>query len=187
MPFFEELFKEYMQGHRYYHNSNHIFDCLDILYDTRAFALNPNAVEFAIWYHDFVYDPKSKTNEEDSAKKAEEVCNNASLPKEFTQRVIDLVLATKHKSAPRNLDEQLITDIDLTILGSAEEKFRKYEEGIRKEYSHLSDIEFAKERFSVIDSFLKRPNIYSFDLFRRKYQDQARTNLNKSLVNLLWL
>ena len=53
----------YSEPHRYYHTLAHLEN---MFAESARFAPLPPAVEWAIWFHDFVYDPRSATNEEDS-------------------------------------------------------------------------------------------------------------------------
>ena len=50
------------------------------------------------------------------------------------ERVQELILATKHKSAPATHDAALLVDVDLAILGAPVERFDEYERQVRKEY-----------------------------------------------------
>lgn len=89
--------------------------------------MSADAVEFAFWYHDVVYDTKTKDSEERNAVFAIEVVKNASLPDDFGQLVASLIMATKHSAALIDFDVRLLIDIDLSILGQSEDKFDEYE------------------------------------------------------------
>jgi predicted metal-dependent HD superfamily phosphohydrolase len=56
-----------------YHKRLHVIDCLNQLYEIKHLLQDPDAVECALLFHDIVYDPTSKTNEEDSATLAEKM------------------------------------------------------------------------------------------------------------------
>ena len=56
-----------------YHNLDHIADCLNQFYSSQHLAEDPTAVEFALWFHDIVYDPKAPDNEEKSAEDGSEL------------------------------------------------------------------------------------------------------------------
>lgn len=77
----------------------------------------PDVVECALIFHDIVYDPETpKTNEENSAQLAEKLLTQWGLPKNFIQKVKQLILATKHIDAPKDNDTQYVMDIDKSIL-----------------------------------------------------------------------
>ncbi|MEI8008974.1 MAG: hypothetical protein WCI00_06405 [bacterium] len=51
----------------------HAIDCSNELYQIKHLLNDPDAVECALLFHDAIYDPTSKTNEEDSAALAEKM------------------------------------------------------------------------------------------------------------------
>jgi len=125
---------------RAYHNLTHVADCLDVLEATAGTAADPTAVELAIWLHDAIYDPRRSDNEARSAALARVLLHSLDLPPDQLNRICTLVLATRHAGdAPTHtdeahtLDEQLIRDIDLAILGAPPETYWAYAESIRRE------------------------------------------------------
>ena len=93
-------------------------------------------------------------------------------------------MATRHHGLPEGADARLLVDIDLAILGRPRGEFDEYEANIRKEYLFVSWPEYRPARSAVLRSFMDRPAIYSTDYFRRKYENRARANLERSLDNL---
>ena len=93
---YNDLVSRYSEPHRAYHTLGHIGHCLDEFEQVRHLATNPDAVELALWYHDAIYDTKTKDSEERSAALAVEEARNASLPDSFGQSVANLIMATKH-------------------------------------------------------------------------------------------
>jgi predicted metal-dependent HD superfamily phosphohydrolase len=55
------------------------------------------------------------------------------------QRIVKLVLASRHDAPPHGRDAALLVDIDLAILGSPPERFERYERGVRLEYGHVPE------------------------------------------------
>lgn len=181
---FYELTQEYNRSDRFYHDLAHIKNCLREFDLARNLAKEPEALELAIWYHDIIYDTHSKTNEEDSADLLYFLCSNAGLNKNFTNKSNRLILATKHDVISTDIDEKLIVDIDLSILGKSPAEFDVYEQNIRKEYSWAKDSDFNQGRAGILKIFLKRPSIYLTDFFRNKYEKQAIINLENSIKKL---
>ena len=178
------LVAHYSEPHRAYHNLAHIVDCLEQFEPVRPRAHDAAAVEMAIWYHDVIYDPRAKDNEERSADLAVQVAGEAGLPAPFQESVKALILATKKHDASLDRDAGLIVDVDLSILGRDPARFDEYERQIRREYNWVSDDAFAAGRAAVLESFLARPAIYGTEFFKTRYERQARENLNRSLEKL---
>jgi predicted metal-dependent HD superfamily phosphohydrolase len=146
-------------------------------------ASEPDAVELAIWFHDVVYDPKSKLNEEKSSKFWSVYAAGYGVPEAMVQKVAKLILATKHEAvAPVSPDAALLVDIDLAILGQPADVFERYEAQVREEYNWVPDREFAEGRSAVMKMFLDREFIYFTPDLRHRYEVQARTNLAKSIA-----
>lgn len=175
----------YGEPHRRYHNLEHIRHCLDEFMEAHTLAEDPDAVELAIWFHDFVYDPCRDDNEKESAAHALHFCVAAGLEK-LAQIVPQLILTTQHtkESARLTPDAQLLVDIDLSILGRPEHEFWEYEYKIRLEYYQVEERWFQKGRIAVLEGFLNQPSIYHTPYFREKYEKQAKQNLAHSLQRL---
>lgn len=181
---FQDLIQRYQESHRAYHALNHILASLKEFDAVSNFAQNPKAVELAIWYHDAIYDTKAKDNEEKSADLAANTLRQINLPENLIQEIRQLILATKHAAVPEDPDAQLLTDIDLAIFGQAPEKFDEYERQIREEYTWVPEEVFRVKRAEILRAFLDRPAIYFTSHFRKKYEDQAKQNLARSLAKL---
>ena len=148
-------------------------------------ARRPAEVELALWFHDAVYDPQRKDNEERSADWARASVLAAGCSAEIAGRVAALVLATKSHAAPAgDADAALLLDVDLAILGAAPGRFDEYERQIRAEYAHVPEAEFRARRKQVLQGFVERQRIYATDAFHDALEARARTNLATSLADL---
>ena len=181
---YNELVSLYGKSERFYHNFVHIVHSLREFDNVRHLIENPEQVETALWYHDAVYDTRAKDNEERSAELARRKLKEAGLRKEFIENVTFLILSTKHQAMPKKTYEQYVVDIDLSILGKSEKEFNEYERDIRDEYAWVSDEQFIQGRSALLQKFLDRNSVYLTDLFRQKYEQQARMNLETSLAKL---
>ncbi len=181
---YEELLRRYAEPVRAYHNGHHIAECLEEFADVRELASQPLSVEFAIWYHDAVYDPRAADNEERSADLARDFLAALGLPQEDAEVVVRLVMATKHHDGSLHPDAPLLVDIDLSILGREEARFWEYERQIRQEYQWVPEAVFTIKRAEILERFLARPFLYGTEYFRAKYEAQARKNLAASVARL---
>ncbi|HJZ98416.1 MAG TPA: hypothetical protein VKE70_18025 [Candidatus Solibacter sp.] len=182
---YEDLGARYSEAGRTYHTLAHIEACLGELAGVPGASLDRDALEFALWFHDAVYDTHAHDNEERSAALAAQVAGAAKLAAPFCEKVTGLIMATKHAVPPAELHAHVMVDVDLAILGKAPEEFDKYERQIRREYDWVPADVFAEARAKILASFLARPAIYSTPFFREKYEAQARGNLTTSIAQLV--
>ena len=190
----EQLFHEldhcYSEEHRCYHNWSHISTCLDEFQSARFLALNPIAVELALWFHDVIYAPGAPDNEELSARAARDAAVSLNLPSETTREVEALVLATRYLTDDHSQNElytqdsALIRDVDLSILGKTPEQFDSYEQAIGAEYNFVPAGERRQRRLHILEGFLELTNIYEHRYFQERYEQQARCNLIRSISQL---
>lgn len=167
----------YSEPGRAYHNLNHIEDCLiqpDVL---SCHAIDPVAVEFAIWFHDLVYDTHVEDSEALSAEAAVEFLSDAR----FSADVVRLILATRHDALAQEGDAALMCDIDLSILGRDPGVYDAYASAIREEYSWVPLPDYVRGRIRVLDTFLLRPAIFAIEDVRERYGLQARENLTREI------
>lgn len=196
-PMIRDLLAAYTEKTRFYHNMDHLLDCFEVL-DTylndkdAPVPINKDLLELSLWFHDIVDERGNPQGVDQSADRAVAFLGSAS--KTVTPAQLDQVrqniMATKH-FAPQigapNLDTQLMTDIDLAILGQSAKAYKTYRQQIRQEYQPLYGVQYAPGRAKVMGKFLKpeRANIYQTDWFRQKYQAKAEKNIQGEITALL--
>lgn len=181
---YTDLKSRYSETHRKYHNVSHIESVLFELASTKHIAQNYEAIELALWFHDAIYNAFSKTNEKDSADLAVSFISDNGGSKELQQAVYSLVMATEHNFLPEINDQKLIVDIDLSILGSEENRYARFEDAIRKEYKYVPWFLFKKKRIELLQNFLSRESIYSTDHYVDSLERQAKRNIESAIDNL---
>jgi predicted metal-dependent HD superfamily phosphohydrolase len=179
-----ELIARYSEPHRKYHTMQHLDECFEKLDEIRSLARYPAEVELALWFHDAIYDVKRHDNEEKSADWARTSASTAGVSAEVCDRVYSLILTTRHKAVPRGTDAEILVDVDLSILGAAPDRFDEYERQVRGEYAWVPEFIFRRERKAILKEFLARPRIFSSTHFRDRYEQQARSNIERSLERL---
>jgi len=176
-----ELVNAYTAPDRHYHDIRHIAHCLSELDGVRHLAHNPQAIEVAIWFHDVVYDGRLKDNEEQSADVAAAALKRLGASDVFIGEVQQLILFTRHDVEPSTSDGKLMADIDLASLALAPDRFDENSRRIRSEYLHVPEDTFIRNRNNMLGVLLKRPRIYYTDVFRDRYEGQARENLERAV------
>lgn len=176
---FARLKAAYAEPQRHYHTLQHLAECLAAFDAAHLQATHPHEVELALWFHDAVYDIKGHDNELRSADWAHDALLDAGVAPASAQRVHDLVMATRHTAVPSDGDQQLLVDIDLSILGAERARFDEYEQQIRKEYAYVPGFLFRRKRREILKGFLDRPAIYSTPDFHAALEARARDNLRR--------
>ncbi|MCF6314223.1 MAG: hypothetical protein L3J39_17375 [Verrucomicrobiales bacterium] len=170
----------YAQEHRYYHNLSHVGKMLGWLEQTGQGTVQ---IELAIWFHDLVYDPSASQNEQESALAFQRIFAPLLAP-EVIEDVSRLIVATDPKMGRSGADdENLLIDIDLSILGAERGDYEQYCAAIRMEYSMVSDVDFKLGREQVLNRFLSQ-RIYVTDFFT-ELEQPARENISWELGKLL--
>ncbi len=189
----------YAEPHRKYHTWEHIQACLKVFDEFKPYALRPHLIEFALFFHDIIYEvdqSKGVDNEAASAEFANKELTTYStsdpmytkggcviLGDDDLDRIMGLIMATKHDKVPKDPDEQLIADIDLvTAFGVDKSEYARQRAAIRQEYQHVPDHTFRDVRGKILMRFLeRRPNIYYWKPIRDKYEELSELNLAHEL------
>jgi predicted metal-dependent HD superfamily phosphohydrolase len=192
---FDELLARHRQPHRRYHTATHVMWVLRHVDDlaTTSTPVDLDAVRAAALYHDAVYDPRSPTNEHDSAVLARRVLADCGWEPARVERVAALIELTAGHVAPRTDDwadtradtgADILLDADLAILGAEPADYRAYVTGVRAEYGHVDDDAWRVGRAAVLRSFLDRPVIYRTAVMQAARERRARANLSAELADL---
>jgi len=173
----------YLELGRFYHNFDHVLACMDeyIDYLGNSSELLNSDIILAILYHDIEYDTHSNLNEELSFV---QLLNhnkefNFGLEQSRLDNIHDLILSTKDHTKNPNV----LTDVDLSILGQDPETYNKYAEAIRLEYCWVPEKEYTYGRIEVLSKILASP-IYCTSYFKDKYQEQAIKNISNEIAGL---
>jgi predicted metal-dependent HD superfamily phosphohydrolase len=178
---FSDLVHRYGEAGRHYHNLRHLAEVLAMV---DGLGCEP-AVRLAAWFHDAIYDSRSKDNEERSAELAETVLGGFRLPAPLIADVRRLILLTKtHSSDADDSDGHVLLDADLAILGADERRYDEYAASIRREYAWVGEEAYREGRGRVLDGFLRRPRLYFTDALFGSHELRARDNLSLELAAL---
>ena len=184
---FNEIADAYSSPGRYYHNLEHLWSLLSLSSTFHEQIQQKHLVDFAIFYHDFYYDPTSHDNETRSAIKSAAVMRDLGLSAIEIQIVSDYILATKSHQIPAALnhpDLLWFLDFDLSILCADPPKYKRYVEMLRKEYAVFPNAVWMAGRRNFIQGTLHKTFIYSTAEFRRNGEETARANLEEELRSL---
>tara|TARA_R110000803_G_scaffold38486_7_gene83293 strand:- start:1068 stop:1655 length:588 start_codon:yes stop_codon:yes gene_type:complete len=185
----ETLKARYGEPQRHYHTWDHI-DALKRHFDGLAGHWHrPEAVLWALYWHDAIYDPARPDNEELSAQLLEAE-GKVLLAEDDLAFAAQIIRATAKHQIPDGLDDvdendlALFLDIDLSILGAPELVFDQYEVDVRAEYAFVPDEAFRAGRLRILKSFAERETIYFTEAGQKRWAEQARANLARSIAQL---
>jgi predicted metal-dependent HD superfamily phosphohydrolase len=187
-----ELVRAYRAPGRHYHGLAHIEAMLGLLEAHAAAIADVDAIEAAIWFHDAIYDPKRKDNEERSAELATARLAGGAAQNGISRiaRIAAMIRATAGHVVPafadarHTLDCALFLDLDLAILGSPPAAFEAYEQAVRREYDWVTEPQWIGGRRAVLAGFLARETIYASAVFRASHEAAARRNLADAIARL---
>jgi predicted metal-dependent HD superfamily phosphohydrolase len=182
---YHQLVRLYSAGGRAYHNLSHIRSLLDLSDTFRDRIRNYQALSFAVWFHDAIYDTRKKDNEERSAKFAVKSLGRFKIPIDTLVLACEMIVATgDHQNKSGSEDIDLFLDLDLSILGSEEDIYRSYAQAIRKEYWWAPAFLYKEGRKKVLVSFLERESIYLTREMVNRLEEQARRNIRREIESL---
>jgi predicted metal-dependent HD superfamily phosphohydrolase len=97
-----------------------------------------------------------------------------------------MILATRdHHALASTLDadEQVMLDVDLSILGAPWEDYEAYARGVRDEYvpAVTTAERFRIGRSDFLMRMLERPSVYLTEEGRRRWESHARANMQREL------
>ncbi len=180
--FWQEIEKNHRDDDRHYHNLDHLRFMYGLFESIREHLDNPNAVLFAIFYHDYVYDASKRDNEKRSAEIAEEKMKKLDVDSDTIHRCTKHILATAKHEESSDPDTNYLLDLDLAILGAETEHYFAYAKSVREEYNMYDELTYLNGRKKVLDDFLSRERIFHTKPFHRLFEERARANILEELT-----
>ncbi len=176
----------YGEGHRSYHDAAHVLavasGCLALCRTMPS--VDRDAVLWAALFHDAIYDPRSSTNEADSAALATEELRSVGIDEEVVKEVVRLILLTAgHEVAAGDRNGAVLVDSDLAVLGGTPEEYARYVDGVRREYSFVPDDAWRIGRSRVLTNLLAVPRLFTADVMKLR-EIAARSNMRAELASL---
>lgn len=182
----DALVRHYSEPHRAYHNLSHIMALLRQAEAERAHINRLEVVEFAIWFHDAIYDTRAHDNEQRSAAWAHHALQVMGIDPHIIVPVEQCILAThRHEvSAPQIADLPLFLDMDMAILGAPNEIYRQYSQLIRAEYGWVPEPRYRSGRAEILKRFIDRPALFFTPMMAARFEARARHNIEWELQEL---
>ena len=181
----ERLAERYAEPHRRYHDLRHLQEVLQTVDELAGAADDLDAVRWAAWFHDAVYDVHRADNEERSADLAVSELTEMGYEPARIDEVARLVrlTATHHPAAGDN-NGAVLCDADLRILASDPWRHAEYVHDVREEYAHVPEQEIRNGRASVLRDLLSADRLYQTERAHGRREERARANLTAELRQL---
>lgn len=182
---FGNLVARHNEPQRHYHGLSHLTALLHLLAKHAPDTPPGSANRLAVWWHDAIYDPTAKDNEERSAVLARNDLTRLGAPADVIDDVVAIILATKnHWAGPSLGEHDLFLDADIAILGAPPAVYDAYTTAVRKEYSWAPDDAFHAGRSAFLTNALTWPRLFRTATFETAYTEQARANMRRELAAL---
>lgn len=149
------LLSMWNESHRHYHNLNHLNDLIEQINENKSKFTEKEYEKLMLTalFHDCVYEPKSSTNEEDSAKFLMECVIDKS-----DSDILDvkqMILDTKYHNSITNLSESF-NKFDMSIVERDFDHLLEWENGISEEFSVFPKDQYKKGRIKFLESLLDK-------------------------------
>ncbi len=176
-----EIESAYTAKGRYYHTLLHIGHLTSLINNHKNHVNNINALLFAAFYHDIVYDTASNNNEKLSAETAKERLAKIGVDNDTVKLCYNTIIATTNHKKTASNDTNIFLDTDLAILGQEQSVYTEYTNLIRLEYAMYTDKDYIDGRLKHLKDLLTRDSIYHTSIFNYKYQDKAIENIKQEI------
>ncbi len=183
----DALLERHREPHRRYHTATHVmWVCRHVEQLALAHPVpDLDAVRVAALFHDAVYDPRSTTNEIDSAALAVARLDELGWSTDRRIEVRRLIeLTAGHVVDPADDAGAVLIDADLAILGASPNEYQHYATAVRAEYTHVDDVAWRTGRARVLQHLLDQEAIFATATMRAARQSSARANLTAELTSL---
>jgi pantetheine-phosphate adenylyltransferase len=137
-----DILKNYDEPHRFYHNFDHIFYMVEL---ALTWGILTNDLLLAIIFHDIIYNPKDKDNEEKSAELAFQLTGNETIK--------NAILDTKNHEHFSSQLASYLCDLDLANIYGDFQTFYDNSYKIFKEYQFVDFSIYKDKRIEVLQKY----------------------------------
>ena len=180
-----DILARHGEPQRRYHGPNHLRALIELITVCAPQILPGAPPRLAIWWHDAIYNPAARDNEERSADLARAHLSRLGASREQIEATASLIVMTKnHWSGPSAGEGDFFLDADIAILGAPPMAYAAYAAGVRDEYAWAPADAYRAGRASFLNAALSRSRLFRTDVFETTYAGQARANMRGELEAL---
>lgn len=175
----QKLVDAYSEEHRKYHTLKHLEHIFIELGKAHPQGID-EATQWAVWYHDIIYQPGKSNNEENSAKVLRKDLEHLGVEQAIIDKSYEMIIATqKHLSDDDST--WIFLDADMAILGTPQETYSSYLCQVREEFKKIPNVLYKRGRKKFLRTTLEKSRIFYSNYFYKQYEVQARENLKYEL------
>lgn len=186
-----ELAQRWMDPQRHFHNLEYLKTTLENVDILSEQARDVDAIRLAVWYHGAIFDVSEAAVERgeaglnvlSSADYAADSLAELGVREAQIEKITDLIRGLHRHQAVDDIDAQVLSDADLSILAADPQEYLEYLRAIRREYAAYDESRFIAARSKVIGSLLNRPQLF-WTHGAAGWEEQARENLRAELERL---
>jgi predicted metal-dependent HD superfamily phosphohydrolase len=183
---FGRLWKLHTETTRFYHTAVHLEEMLHffrVLEERGCMSgvseTERQAILLSIFFHDAIYESRSRSNEENSAQLFQEFCRDIKSPDAVVNTLVDeFILATKTHMTSDNHTVALATflDLDMAVLGKHLESYISYASMIRREYDFIPHDTYCQKRADVLEAFMGN-RVFGTKVMYDAFEERAKENV----------
>ncbi len=182
------VFSSMMSTRLYYHTPAHILNMFSFAKEN-TITLTP-IEELAILFHDAIYRPGSKMNEDSSVLLMESLLLNTNNVDEKNISAASSIIRSTgwHLQDDAISDSaKLVMDLDMAGFANSPGEFASNSELVEKEFhrGYGNDVytleQFLNGRLKFLNALTARKSIYRTPFFLKKFEKRAQTNLKNAI------
>lgn len=172
---FRELINKQNGDGRYYHCASHPLNLIKKIYGANLGSITKDLIITALM-HDYIYDPLSSTNEQDSALAYLDLEKDARIRADNSVLVYQAIIDTINHN-PTNDFSRIFCEFDLSIFNDPFADVLAFEQGIRKEYAFADWAVYREKRTEILRNFVHH------DLIRDNSKAVTQINALRQIIN----
>jgi len=174
--------RQYSGENRYFHNVQMLEKKLDLIEEFAGEESFKNALVLSTFFQYYNYDVKRDLKRENCDEFKLFIDQSGIKDESLINDVLAMLQDDEAQPSESSLTQiDLFNDLDLAILGSPPEEYSSYSQQLNKEYATES---YHKDRLKMLKTLLMIPNIYSNSKVREKFEETARSNIQREIEEL---
>lgn len=190
----KDLLRRLCEDTRHYHDYTHINNLLGLIDDLPSQWISDRPLEksefrvtlvLAALYHDAIYVPLGNMNEASSNQLFLSHVKELKLREKWGEEIVEAVSKAILLSTYENAKSKCpFGDFDLASLGGNWDSFSRNSKTIRAEFHAIPLKDYLRGRIQFLEKFAASEQIYFHPTLRSMWENQARKNIKREILNL---